>query len=798
MSVVDEIVLPDDVVLEPVEALPSALRKQLKYEQGDYALTRPRSRTPSIIVDARTAGLLAQLRKPSTIVDAVIRYSRAEHLDPSETLESAFPVLRRILNAGLLLAADSQLARPIATTYARGDTVGALRIVEPVHVIIDTEVYLARAADRSLAALKVARPGAEGKLRVPLANEAAMLKRLGGKVSPQVIEWGEVDGRPYLAVSWCSGADAHEAAVEARRRGPDGRADLFSIAMGIADAYANLHGQGVLHGDVHPRNVLVDEHNRVKLIDFGLAVPIISEDTSGEAKRGCVDLFMEPELARAHLAEIPPPRVSAASEQYAVAALVYLVLTGAHTHDFVLEERQMKRQIADEPPRAFRERGVSELPYLERTLRRALDKDPALRFPTMRDFLRDLSEACAADQESLRNVRVSAPNRLREAPRLLGEVLERLAISGPLIGTRLEAPTSSVSHGAAGIAYAVLRIACGRGDEKLLALADVWSSKALRDVASSERDAFWNAALQITEETTGTRSFHHTASGVHCVDALIARARGDEISLRRALRAFVAVSAPPWSHLDVSFGRAGNLLGCALLLDASTTASFPEEKALRSLGDQLFSEVWRELDASAPIGEASALRSLGAAHGWAGILYAVLRWCESSGGSTPANLGERLEELAALATPVGRGLRWPSAVGNHSGSGLQASWCNGAAGFVHLWTLAHRLLGEQQYARMARGAAWAAFEAPQSNGDLCCGLAGRAYALLNLYRHGGDRVWLHRARDLAECAAVSSQASSLRRDSLYQGLVGVALLAADLECPEQSCMPLFEAEGWRA
>ena len=140
----------------------------------------------------------------------------------------------------------------------------------------------------------------------------------------------------------------------------------------------------------------------------------------------------------------------------------------------------------------------------------------------------------------------------------------------------------------------------------------------------------------------------------------------------------------------------------------------------------------------------------------------------------------------------------PSTVGEHSGNGLQASWCNGAAGFVHLWTLAHRLLGKQHYARMATGAAWAAFEAPQSNGDLCCGLAGRAYGLLNLYKHSGERVWLDRARDLAECAAVVSRASSQRRDGLYQGSVGVALLAADLDHPEQSCMPLFESEGWSA
>ena len=111
VDIVGDIVLPSDIVLLPVEELPAETRKRLQYGEGDYALTRPRSRTPSSIVDARTARLLEILREPSTIVDAVIRYSRAEQLDPSETLESAFPVLQRFLNAGLLLAADSQLAK---------------------------------------------------------------------------------------------------------------------------------------------------------------------------------------------------------------------------------------------------------------------------------------------------------------------------------------------------------------------------------------------------------------------------------------------------------------------------------------------------------------------------------------------------------------------------------------------------------------------------------------------------------------------------------------------------------------
>jgi serine/threonine-protein kinase len=65
-----------------------------------------------------------------------------------------------------------------------------------------------------------------------------------------------------------------------------------------------------------------------------------------------------------------------------------------------------------------------------------------------------------------------------------------------------------------------------------------------------------------------------------------------------------------------------------------------------------------------------------------------------------------------------------------------------------------------------------------------------------LYKHSGEPAWLARAHRLSDYAARSVRVEPLRRDSLYKGEVGVALLAADLEAPDHACMPFFEAEGW--
>jgi hypothetical protein len=118
---------------------------------------------------------------------------------------------------------------------------------------------------------------------------------------------------------------------------------------------------------------------------------------------------------------------------------------------------------------------------------------------------------------------------------------------------------------------------------------------------------------------------------------------------------------------------------------------------------------------------------------------------------------------------------------------------------VFLWTLAAEILPDPAWPALAEGAAWHAWEAPDAHANLCCGLAGRAYALLNLQRHGGAAAWLARARTLAGRAAREIARSNPGKeppDSLYKGEVGVAALAADLGRPEAAAMPFFEAEGW--
>ncbi|HYL06308.1 MAG TPA: lanthionine synthetase LanC family protein, partial [Thermoanaerobaculia bacterium] len=455
------------------------------------------------------------------------------------------------------------------------------------------------------------------------------------------------------------------------------------------------------------------------------------------------------------------------------------------------------------------------------------------------------------------------------AAELLAEMLARVRPGGALWQDGLpEPPLASVQLGAAGVALALYRIALAREDGELLSQADLWSARAAAAEAAEAAEgdggpaaeaAFYNPSLDLTAETVGRASLFHTAPGLRCAEALIAKALDDRGGTERAAAGFVAAARLPCPNPDLALGRSGLLLGCSLLLDAvgdvqgggaagvpapelagtgdhpvsavsavSAASAASPGPDLAALGDELMAGLWREIDGLPPIAECAELPNLGMAHGWAGYLYATLRWCRAAGRPVPADVGARLEQLAGSAESWGRGARWrwhgqPVAEehrrGAPAGARWMAGWCNGSAGMVHLWTLAARMTDSIEpggaargapgasaahgnacrWERLALAAGWHAWEDADEVPSLCCGLAGRAYALLALHRQGAGEEWLVRARQLADRAAAAARRAQDEPSphSLYRGPLGIAVLAADLERPEAAAMPLFGAEGWR-
>ena len=679
----------------------------------------------------------------------------------------------------------------LSVSWQEGDELLGGEVVRCLQALEDIELYLVRRGTGPVSVVKIERAsqqGIEGPVRAQLEREGVALRLIQGRVAPRLYESGELDGRTYIEIEYLAGVDADAEATRLRELGGEASLTaLLSLGVRVARAYGILHAKGVLHANVHPRNVLIDRAGEVRIIDFGFAAAIGSRPSTRPDMRGGVPFFLEPELSRTYRTKVGGVRASAAGEQYAVAALIYHLLTGLDTNDYSLGLEDMLREIAELAPLSFAERGLVSWAVLKSILERALSKDPRDRYPGLDDFAAALSSVTLDD--------ATGPS---PETRTLAEFADRCIVAADVGGAweqlaSLPAPSASINYGAAGLAVGLLRISQSRDEPRLLVLARHWLQRAAQ--FGRRADGFYNEAIDITPETVGAASPYYSPSGIHAAQALMARSIGDVESQAKATAAFIAASASGHNGLDLTLGKTSSLLGAAIVLDALPDTPTMNRELLVGEGNRLMLDIWSELDRLPEIG-AGVIEYPGMAHGWAGFMYGALVWSATAGTPVPFGLDRRLDELAALARPTGRGLTWPWALVGEGRDSARPGWWNGSSGYVFLWTLAARLAGQQEYTDLAIGAAWDTWDAPDLALSLCSGLAGRAYALLNVYRATGEAVWLERARTLALRGVVRGTPPADNAHSLWNGDLGLAVLTADLEQPERARMPFFETVGW--
>ena len=247
-----------------------------------------------------------------------------------------------------------------------------------------------RAHDRLLeryVALKVLHPQyAEDEEYVErFRREARSVARLSHPHIVTVIDRGEDGGRQYIVFEYVDGEDLKQL-IE--RGGPLPARRAIELALEVADALAFAHENGLVHRDVKPQNVLLTPDGAAKVTDFGIARSLDVEH--GVTQTGTVlgtSDYLSPEQAGGK-------PTTPASDIYSLGIVLYELLTAEMPFAGANFVAIAMKHINEPPPDLLAKR-PDVPPRLAAALDRALAKDPAERFPTMKDFARELRECLA-------------------------------------------------------------------------------------------------------------------------------------------------------------------------------------------------------------------------------------------------------------------------------------------------------------------------------------------------------------------------------------------------------------------
>jgi serine/threonine-protein kinase len=230
----------------------------------------------------------------------------------------------------------------------------------------------------------------ERKARERLLTEARAVAALNHPNVCAIYEIAETaDGHMFFAMPLYDGITLKEKL----RQGQLSIEESVSIAIQIARGLAAAHEHGIVHRDVKPGNVMLSPDGTVRLLDFGLAIPIDGCLTNSNSTRGTV-AYMSPQQARGD-------PIDARSDLWSLGVVLYEMIGGRRPFHRGNSAPILDQIFHRDPEPLSKHR--HEIPRaLAGIVERLLQRDPAKRFDSAAQLLEDLQRALPAGSATSR------------------------------------------------------------------------------------------------------------------------------------------------------------------------------------------------------------------------------------------------------------------------------------------------------------------------------------------------------------------------------------------------------------
>lgn len=238
-----------------------------------------------------------------------------------------------------------------------------------------------KALDRPVAVKLLLEELAEDEDRERFLREQQAMARLSGH--PNIVDIHQTgvtgSGKPFIMMPFCSSGSLD---TRLRTQGPLPTADVLTIGIKLAGALETAHQAGILHRDVKPSNILINDYGEPQLTDFGIAHIAGGFETGTGAITGS-PAFTAPEV----LAGRTP---TARSDVYSLGAVLFCLLTGHAVFERKEGEKVIAQfvRIVNDPIPDLRGEGIPA--ELCTAIEHAMAPDPAMRPSSVAEFGEEL------------------------------------------------------------------------------------------------------------------------------------------------------------------------------------------------------------------------------------------------------------------------------------------------------------------------------------------------------------------------------------------------------------------------